>query len=78
MDRQIVGVDLPHRRLVRCSGALFPAPDDWRCPWLRINLLLREMTKLCAVREARPMLKEELNRAISMKAAMKTAPGWWS
>jgi hypothetical protein len=54
-----------------------PAPD-WRSPWLRINHVLRDLTKLFGVREARPMLKEELNRAVSVKAAMKPARGWWS
>ena len=43
-----------------------------------INLVLRKLTKLYGVREARPVIKDEFNRAISMRAAMKTAPGWWS
>jgi hypothetical protein len=52
-----------------------PAPSDWPSPWLGINLLVRDLRKLYGVREARETLKVELNRALSIKAAMKIAPG---
>jgi hypothetical protein len=38
-------------------------PDaDWRCLWLRINLLLRDMAHLFRDRSARPILTTELNK----------------
>jgi hypothetical protein len=47
-------------------------------PWLRVNLLLREMTRLASRdRSTRPILKVELNKAISMRAKLKRAP-WWN
>ena len=53
-------------------------PDiDWRCPWLRINLLLRDMTHLFRDRRARPVLKVELNKAIAMRERMKHHV-WWN
>jgi hypothetical protein len=57
-------------------------PEDdparsWQHPWLRINLLVLNMTKLVSVREARPVLKVELNKALSMRERMKRAV-WWN
>jgi hypothetical protein len=73
---RFVGVDARRRRLVRSSRAPRSRLSDWCSPWLRINLLLRDLRKLDGVREARAVPKVELTRAISMRAAMKTAPGW--
>ena len=55
------------------------AARDWRHPWLRVNVVLREMTHLMfrVDREARSALKVELNKAISMRAKLKRAP-WWN
>jgi hypothetical protein len=53
------------------------ADTDWRCPWLRINLLLRDMTHLFRDRRARPVLKVELNKAIAMRERMKRHV-WWN
>ena len=53
------------------------ADADWRCPWLRINLLLRDMTHLFRDRRARPVLKVELNKAIAMRERMKRHV-WWN
>jgi hypothetical protein len=55
------------------------AESDWRHPWLRVNVVLREMTRLVfrVDRDARPVLKAELNKAISMRAKLKRAP-WWN
>jgi hypothetical protein len=50
---------------------------DWPCPWLRINLLLRDMTHLFRDRRARPALKVELNKAIAMRERMKRHV-WWN
>jgi hypothetical protein len=63
-------------------GAPDARPDgdhDWRHHWLRVNVVLREMTRLVfrVDRDARPVLKAELNRAISMRAKLKRAP-WWN
>jgi hypothetical protein len=53
------------------------ADADWRCLWLRINLLLRDMTHLFRDRRARPVLKVELNKAIAMRERMKHHV-WWN
>jgi hypothetical protein len=53
------------------------ADADWRCPWRRINLLLRDMTHLFRPRRARPVLKVELNKAIAMRERMKRHV-WWN
>jgi hypothetical protein len=53
------------------------ADADWRCPWPRITLLLRDMTHLFRDRRARPVLKVELNRAIAMRERMKRHV-WWN
>jgi hypothetical protein len=57
-----------------------PADRDWRHPWLRINLVLREIKhQVFRVRhaDARPVLKAELNKAIAMRAKMKRHI-WWN
>jgi hypothetical protein len=51
---------------------------DWHHPWLRINVLVREMARLAARdRSTRPILKVELNKAISIRAKMKSHI-WWN
>ena len=53
------------------------AERAWQHPWLRINLLLRQMTKAFSVRETRPIFKTEFTKALRMRAEMKRA-GWWN
>ena len=50
---------------------------DWRCPWLRINVLLREMVHLFGDRTARPVLNVEINRAVALRERMKHG-AWWN
>jgi hypothetical protein len=54
-------------------------PDsDWRHPWLRINILLRDMAHVVSHdRSTRPILKPELNKAIAMRAKMMRHV-WWN
>ena len=54
------------------------APDDWRSPWLRVNLLVRELPKLYRRREDRHILKMELDKALIIRDRMEKEPGWWS
>jgi len=53
------------------------AERAWQHPWLRVNLLLREIKKAFRVREARPFLKTEVTKALAMREEMKRA-GWWN
>jgi len=50
---------------------------DWRHPWLRINVLLREMTQLFGDRDARPTLKVELPKALSKREKIRRGV-WWN
>ena len=50
---------------------------DWRWPWLRINVLLREMVHLFDDRSARPVLKVEINKAVVLRERMKRGV-WWN
>ena len=56
-------------------------PDDqdrvWMIPWLRINVLLRDMVHLLRDRETRPVLKVELNNAIKMREKLRRGV-WWN
>jgi hypothetical protein len=73
-----VGVPAMNDRFILASiHARDCADADWRCPWLRINLLVREMVNAFRVREARPILKPELTSAIAMREQLKRAP-WWN
>jgi hypothetical protein len=49
----------------------------WMLPWLRVNLLLLDMTKAFRVREARPVLKVELTKAIAMREKLRRG-AWWN
>jgi hypothetical protein len=53
------------------------AERAWQHPWLRLNLLLRQMTKAFRVREARPILKTEVTNALRTREEMKRAR-WWN
>jgi hypothetical protein len=55
-------------------------PDDrrraWMLPWLRVNLLLLDMTKAFRVREARSVLKVEITKALAMREKLRRG-AWW-
>ena len=60
-----------------------PAPEEptvearvWH-PWLRINRVIRSMTRLYRGRAIRPMLKTGLNEAVSIREKTKRA-GWFN
>ena len=69
---------------VRDSPYPFPVPsdpppsDDWRSPWLRVNLLLRDLPKLYRRREDTKILNDELKKALIIRDRMTKEPGWWS
>ena len=50
---------------------------DWRHPWLRINVLPWEMAHLFRDRSARPILKVEVTKALSMREKLKRGV-WWN
>jgi hypothetical protein len=53
---------------------------DWHHPWLRLNLLLREMKhEVFRTRDpdACPVVKAPLNKAIWMRAKLRRGP-WWN
>lgn len=53
------------------------SPDaDWRCPWLRINVLLREMSHLLRDPSAGPVLKVELPKAAAMREKLRRHICW--
>ena len=54
-----------------------PNDRDWRHPWLRISILVREMTLLLRDRDARPTLKIELPKALSMRDRLRRGV-WWN
>jgi hypothetical protein len=46
-------------------------------PLARINLVLRDMSRLFRDRALRPTLKAEITKALAMREAIKKA-GWWN
>ena len=49
---------------------------DWQHPWLRVNVLLRDMAHLLRDRNARPIIKVELNNAIKMREKLRRHVSW--
>ena len=59
------------------QGVPSEADRSWQHPWLRLNLLLRDMTKAFRVRDARPVLKVEITKALAMREKLKRGV-WWN
>jgi hypothetical protein len=62
---------------ITSKGCLLTPDRSWQHRWLRINVLIREMTRTFRIRGARPILKAEMAKALRMKAEMKKAR-WWN
>jgi hypothetical protein len=53
-------------------------PDaEWRHPWLRINLVLRDFANLYRVRSVRTILRPEITNAVTIREKMSRAH-WWN
>jgi hypothetical protein len=50
---------------------------DWRCPWLRINTLLRDFAGLYRVRSVRTILRPEIRNAVAIREKLRRAH-WWN
>jgi len=51
---------------------------DWQHPWLRVNVLLRDMAHLLLHdRDTRPVLKIELTNAIKTREKLRRG-AWWN
>jgi len=44
---------------------------DWQHPWLRVNVLVRDMTHLLRDPNTRSVIKIELNNAIKMREKLQ-------
>jgi hypothetical protein len=53
-------------------------PDtDWRCPWLRINTLLRDFAGLYRIRTVRTILRPKIAKAPTIRETLRRAH-WWN
>jgi hypothetical protein len=50
---------------------------DWRCPWLRINTLLRDFAGLYRIRSVRTILRPEIRNAVVIREKLRRAH-WWN
>jgi len=49
---------------------------DWQHPWLRVNVLLRDMAHVLRDPGARSVIKIEVNNAIKMREKLRRYPCW--
>jgi hypothetical protein len=49
---------------------------DWRCPWLRINLVLHDFAGLYRIRSVRTILRPEIRNAVVIREKLRRAH-WW-
>jgi len=49
---------------------------DWQHPWLRVNVLVRDMARLLRDPESRPIARVELIKAIAMREKLRRHASW--